>query len=139
MWALARSEPVLVRTDCEVNTKLETVTISSEGTSIQAEVVTSGEDKARGLSGRNCLNPDTGMLFLYELSGDYCFWMKDMNFSIDMIWMDDEKRIVTIKDSVSPETYPQSFCPEKPSQYILEVAPGFTAKAGWSIGTQLNW
>lgn len=128
-----------ISTDCDTNPNSETKTIRAGSVSIEAEVVTKGEDKARGLSGRNCLNPDSGMLFTYELTGDYCFWMKDMNFAIDMIWMDDEKQIVTIKDSVSPDTYPNSFCPDKPAQYILEVPAGYAADAGWSVGTAFRW
>lgn len=138
-WLFLRTETSPVRTDCDTNPALQTKDISAGETQVRAEVVESGADKAKGLSGRNCLNPDSGMLFMYELSGDYCYWMKDMNFSIDMIWLDDEKRIVTIQDSVAPETYPQSFCPDKPARYVLEVPAGFAARSGWNSDTTLNW
>lgn len=125
--------------DCMVNPELDIVPIQASNRLIHAEAVESGEDKARGLSGRDCLRPDSGMLFSYELSGDYCFWMKDMNFAIDIIWMDEDKRIVTIKDSVSPDSYPQSFCPDKPSKFILEIPADYASKADWIVGTQFSW
>lgn len=79
------------------------------------------------------------MLFTYELSGDYCYWMKDMKFDIDMIWLDEDKTIVTVKDNVSPDTYPQSFCPDRPASFVIELAAGMAAKYDWQVGTQLSF
>lgn len=131
-----RSNDALV---CNPYDALPTTTISSDKALIRAEVAENGEEKARGLSGRNCLDPDTGMLFTYGLSGDYCFWMKDMKFAIDMVWLDEDKKIVTIKDGVTPDTYPSSFCPDKPAQYIIEVAAGSAAAYEWKVGTTLSF
>ncbi len=138
-WLFFRPESSLLRTDCTTNPDLEVVEISAEDRTVRAEVAKTGEEKARGLSFRNCLNPGSGMLFSYELPGDYCYWMKDMNFPIDMIWLDEEKRVVTIKNSVLPSTYPQSFCPDKPTRYVLEVSSGYAQQAGWLVGTEFSW
>lgn len=124
---------------CNPGESLATTVISSDAALIRVEVAESGEEKAQGLSGRNCLDPDSGMLFAYDHSGDYCFWMKDMKFAIDMVWLDDEKKIVTIKDRVSPATYPESFCPSIPARYIVEVAAGQAADYGWQAGTILSF
>ncbi len=124
---------------CYTNYDLETITLSTDNKNISAEVASDGDDKVLGLSGRDCLNPDSGMLFAYELTGDYCFWMKDMNFPIDMIWLDDEKKVVTIESDVRPDSYPQTFCPTKPAQYILEVDTGYAEDVGWQIGTEFSW
>lgn len=139
VWLFVRKEPAQVRTGCDTNPALKTTIVSAGNSKVNAEIVESGEDKVRGLSGRNCLNPEGGMLFQYYLSGDYCFWMKEMRFSIDMIWLDDEKKIVTVKESVSPDTYPQSFCPDAPVRYVLEVPADFTDRADWGVGTVLSW
>ena len=138
-WLFLRPESSLLRTDCTTNPDLEVLEVSAGDRTVRTELAKTGEEKAKGLSYRNCLNPDSGMLFSYELPGDYCYWMKDMNFSIDMIWLDEEKRVVTIKDSVSPSTYPQSFCPDKQASYVLEVADGYAKRAGWQTGTQFTW
>lgn len=124
---------------CETNSSLATRTIYGNDRQVTAEVAEFEADKARGLSGRDCLNEDMGMLFPYALTGDYCFWMKDMKFPIDMIWLDNEKKIVTIMDKASPDTYPQGFCPDRPAQYILEVNAGAAERNGWTVGTGLEF
>lgn len=122
---------------CQTNSALATKTLTANNVQLTTEVAASGTEQATGLSGRNCIADDHAMLFPYAVAGDYCFWMKDMNFSIDMIWLDDEKKVVTIAANVSPETYPkQSFCPERPAQYIVEVQAGKAKASGWGIDTQ---
>lgn len=124
---------------CNINRDLRQTTISAKGANIVAEIAENEEDKVVGLSGRKCLGEENGMLFVYHNTGDYKFWMKDMNFAIDMIWLDDEKNIVTIKSKVDPDTYPRSFGPDRPAQYILEVNSGFAETADWTVGTKLDF
>lgn len=62
-----------------------------------------------------------------------------MNFAIDMIWLDEDKKIVTTQNSVAPDTYPQSFCPDQPAQYIVEVQAGKSKDSGWQVGTQFEF
>lgn len=109
---------------CQIDTALETTELQVNGQIFTAEIARSGKEQTRGLSGRDCLVEGRAMLFPYERPGDYCYWMKEMNFAIDMIWLDDEKEVVTIKSKVSPETYPESFCPDRPAQYVVEVPAG---------------
>lgn len=123
---------------CQTNPALETRSIWGNDWAVEVEVAETGEQKVRGLSGRNCLGYAKGMLFTYDLSGDYCYWMKDMNFAIDMVWIDDEQKVVTIREGVAPNTYPQSFCPDRPARYVLEVDAGFARQAGWRVGTQFE-
>lgn len=77
--------------------------------------------KARGLSGHKPLGDNEGMLFVFDKSDKYGFWMKDMKFSIDIIWIDENWRVVHIEKNVTPETYPKIFFPQKPSLYVLEI------------------
>lgn len=121
---------------CDSNPSLQTVTISGGSGTVVAEIA---KDKVLGLSGRNCLNHGRGMLFAYPTTSDYCFWMKDMKFSIDMIWLDEEKKIVTIHKNATPESYPGTFCPTQPAMYILEVPAGYADTVGWQDGTQLQF
>jgi len=102
------------------------------------EVASDDASRARGLGGRSSLASDTAMLFTFDESSlDRCFWMKDMNFAIDMIWLDESKKVVDIKENVSPDTYPKNFCPTKPAQYVLEVQAGLSNAAGVDVGSQL--
>lgn len=78
----------------------------------------------KGLSGRDGLGTDEGMFFIFKKPSNYGFWMKDMKFPIDIIWIGQDFRIVHIEKSVFPNTYPKVFYPNAPSQYVLEVSAG---------------
>ncbi len=83
--------------------------------------------RQKGLSARDSIGARDTMLFVFDNPAQRCFWMKDMKFSIDMVWLDAAKQIVAIEHNVSPNTYPQNFCHDN-AQYVLEFAAG-TAKA----------
>ncbi len=101
------------------------------GTTIAVEVESTEAAREHGLSGRTSLAPNSGMLFVFEQPGMYGFWMKDMNFAIDMIFADASGRIVTIAHDATPESYKQNppvvFYPAAPILYVLEVPAGFAA------------
>ena len=105
---------------------------------IKVEVLNTPETRAQGLSGRVNLAENNGMLFVFENPNNYPFWMKDMNFSIDMIWIGENMKITYIKKNATPESYPESFGPkEKTSKYVLEVFSGFTDKYNLKIGDKV--
>lgn len=80
--------------------------------------------REKGLSYRSGLEKNTGMLFVFQEPNIYTFWMKDMNFPLDIIWLDQDKKIVHIEHALSPSTYPESFGPKIPTQYVIEVSAG---------------
>lgn len=94
-------------------------------------VADSPNERTRGLSGRERLAEREGMLFSFSDENEYCIWMKDMNFSIDAIWLDADQKVIDIKTNISPNTYPETFCPKKPAKYILEVNAG--SAQNWQI------
>lgn len=93
----------------------------------------------KGLSFRESLSPQTGMLFIFSTPNVYQFWMKDMKFAIDIIWLDENKKVVYIEEFVDPSTYPQSFGPETPTQYAIEIPAGDTTKVGLKVGDLINF
>jgi uncharacterized membrane protein (UPF0127 family) len=97
---------------------------------INIEIAESDEARARGLSGRTTLESGHGLLFVFPTPGMYGFWMKDMNFPIDIIWISDDWRILGIEKSVSPESYPTAFYPKSPITYALELPAGEAEKLG---------
>lgn len=103
------------------------------------EQVTTPEAMAKGLSGRTSLPQDQGMLFTYSQPGEYCFWMKDMQFPIDIIWVDADKKVINVHENVPPESYPEEFCPDKPAMYVIEVNAGVAKQAYLSSGSQLQF
>lgn len=108
------------------------------GSVIVAEVADTPAKQQQGLSGRSGLGPDRGMLFVYDESRIPSFWMKDMNFALDIIWIGHEKTVVGITENISPDTYPQTFSPDQPVQYVLEVPAGYANRTGVEVGDPAN-
>ena len=102
---------------------------------IEAEVADTRERQARGLSGRRSLGRDRGMLFPYARAGRYGFWMPDMHFDIDIVWIRGD-RIVDISHRVShiPVGPPPTIRPREPADLVLEVEAGSAVRRGWRIG-----
>ena len=106
---------------------------------VELEVVSSAEALQLGLSGRSFLPQKEGMLFDFGVEGFRCMWMKDMNFALDMIWLNDQKTVVHIEEDVTPDTFPDRFCSEYPARYVLEVNSGVATSAGLETSQQLQW
>lgn len=95
---------------------------------IVAETVADEASRARGLSGRTSLGTNEGMLFRFDEAGTYPFWMKDMQFPIDIVWISGF-RIVGFEQNVMPEPgVPDSelklYMPPEPVDKVLELAAG---------------
>ncbi len=101
------------------------------------EVVTTQAEQEQGLSGRETVPENYGMLFVFPQEERTGFWMKDMLVPIDIIWLSDTGTILGIEDSVSPDTYPEAFYPPQPAKYVLETKAGEARRRGWSVGTQI--
>lgn len=106
-------------------------------TTITIEYARTPDEQLKGLSGRAALPEGNGMLFVFDSLDAHPFWMPDMKFAIDMIWIGKDKKIVYIKDNATPESYPAVFKSGTPALYVLEVPSGFAAKSGWIVGTPL--
>ena len=99
--------------------------IKIAGQEIKVELAVSDAEKGKGLSGRTGLAPNTGMLFVFEKPGPYAFWMKDMNFPIDIIWLSEDLKVVYIKQNTRPESYPDAFGPaDVPTQVGIPTSVG---------------
>lgn len=95
--------------------------------------------REKGLSYREALSPNTGMLFIFDTSDTHKFWMKGMNFPIDIIWLDQDKKVVYIEHSLSPVTYPKAFGPSTPTQYVIEIPAGDAGRLGLILGDIINF
>lgn len=102
------------------------------------EVSDTQEKQVKGLSGRQDLPEGSGMLFAYPEAGNECIWMKDMHFSLDILWLNADKKVIKLEKSVSPETYPRSFCADG-TQYVIELNAGEAAKAGVKVGQHIEF
>lgn len=108
-------------------------------TTIFVKTARTPEQQRKGLSGKISLPGEQGMLFIFSKPGMYGFWMKDMLFSIDMIWIQNGK-ILTIEKDVAPEPYvknPKIFYPPTPVTEVLEVNAGFAKAKGFKEGDEV--
>jgi len=121
----------------DLDQQIDSVTINDHRFSV--EIAETERARQRGLSGRQELPLDSGLLFIFPKPDYYPFWMKEMNFPIDIIWLDSDKKIVDITANLSPETYPESSRPQNPAQYVLEINAGLSEKLNFKIGDQAQF
>lgn len=88
--------------------------------------------KQKGLAIKDSLNENQSMMFLFPSVNKQSFWMKDMRFPIDILWIDENDKIVHIEHSLSPCERWTLFCtsyqPDSNSLYVLETVSGLTDK-----------
>lgn len=104
--------------------------IFPDGTVFRLTDVSSDSDRARGLAGVKSLGATEGMVFRNFSTSQVGIWMKDMSIDIDIMWLDDDKKIIHIEQQISPNTYPKSYRnpPGTAARYVIEVPAGTVAK-----------
>jgi uncharacterized protein len=106
---------------------------------VQVVVVSTEKAKQKGLGGRTHLDEGEGMLFFFDNEDIYPFWMKDMQFPIDIIWIAADGTIVDMWQNASPDTYPNAYHPRAKSKYVLEVYAGFAQKNNLHEGNMVRF
>lgn len=114
----------------------ENPTVAIDDVVVTVEVADTPSARTTGLSEHSSLGESEGMWFIFDEPGQRYFHMKDMDFPIDIIWLDEDRQIVDITHEISPETYPDRFTSETPAQYVLEVNAGFARENDISAGDQ---
>ena len=116
--------------------KLESVefpvgTIKVDDVPLQVQIADTEPRRARGLMFQDALPYDQGMIFVFDQPGLYSLWMLNMQFSLDMIWFDENGNVVHIEKDVPPCKAAleiatcQSVVPDDEALYVLEVTSGF--------------
>lgn len=116
-----------------------TTTIKLKSATLRVQIANNPTQRELGLSNRISLPSDAGMLFIFPSIGKYSFWMKDMNFPIDIIWIRSNREVIGITKNVLPDTFPQSFYPPRDIQFVLEVNAGASDRFGIATGTVLSF
>lgn len=114
--------------------------LDTQLTCVDLELAVSEQQKAIGLSKYRILPESQGMLFVYDKPEKACIWMKDMSFSIDIVWLNEDEKITKIKENVSPQTYPDIFCSKTDdTAFVIELVAGVADKAGLKVGDTLKF
>ncbi len=101
---------------------------------IKTNVAADPKSRAEGLSGTASLCEDCGKYFIFDKEGYYPFWMKEMNYDLDIIYIDKDNKIVNIFENVKKESYPDVIENSMPAKYVLEVNSGIVAEYGMGVG-----
>lgn len=105
------------------------------GTTIRVEVMDTAAKQAQGLSGREPLRENEGMLFLFDTPGVYPFWMKDMKFQIDIIWILGNTIVGFEENAELPSGFSiPRYSPPSVVDSVLEMNAGSVKRLGIQIG-----
>lgn len=114
---------------------LRTTTVTVNMSTITVRVAETPKERQQGLSGTPPLGPNDGMLFIFQRPGADGIWMKDMNYPIDIVWLDNDKLVIHQVEGVSPDTYPKVFYSPTPANYVVELPSGYLAAHHVMTGT----
>ena len=119
------------------------------GFELTADLAITEDQKTKGLAVKDDLKENESMLFVYEQPSRLGFWMKDMKFPIDIIWLDSNGTVVHIEHNLQPcvsipkigSSIPNCpiYTPDKDSLYVLETVAGFAQKHNVKIGTNIDF
>jgi uncharacterized membrane protein (UPF0127 family) len=101
---------------------------------IKVEIADTQELRTKGLSHRDELEGVNGMFFLFDTVDRHSIWMKDMRFPIDVIWVDENLKVVGIDRGVQPESYPKKYFAPVPVRFVIETEDRFTETFGIAVG-----
>lgn len=93
------------------------------------------KEREKGLGGRESLCSACAMLFVFEKAGRHAFWMKNMHFSIDIIWLL-EDRVVFVAEEISPD-FPGILDPAVVADRVVEVNAG--AAKNINVGEKIRF
>ncbi len=105
---------------------------------IDVVVADTEKTRERGLSGLASIPSRAGLLMVFDTSDYYGIWMKDMQFPIDVIWIDDTLHVVDTSEVLKPEDFPEVYEPSRPARMALEVNAQFVATYKIEIGDEVR-
>lgn len=113
------------------------------GERFEVRIADNRDKRAKGLGDSKPLEKNEGMLFVFETAGKYQFWMKDLSYPLDIIWVaggtivDIAPRVAPPIAGESPESY-RKYAPRLPADRVIEVAAGTVDRLGIKIGDSVR-
>ncbi len=121
------------------NLNPKTPEVCIQDTCFSIEIADTPEERQRWLMYRQELPELSGMLFVFEQAGQYNFWMKNTLIPLDMIWINDQNKIIDIKQATPCTADPcPTYNPQWSSSYVLELNSWISQKYGIHIGDKVK-
>jgi len=115
---------------------LRVVPMTIGNSKFNLEVADTPETQEKGLMKRDSMPSDHGMLFVFDKAAKRNFWMKNTRIPLDIIYLDETGKVVSIKQM---KPYDQTgVSSDFPAKYAIELNAGAASKAGVKVGTVLN-
>lgn len=104
------------------------------------KIANTAATREKGLSGVKELQPNAGLLMIYEEDGFHQIWMKDMLIPIDIVWLDANKKVVHMVTDTSPDQSTKViFTPRKQARYIIELQSGSIRQQNIRLGQEATF
>lgn len=131
-------------TGCGSDLKFEQTELSLASNIFTVDVADTRTEQAQGLSGREKLEIDEGMLFVYADKKILDFWMKDMLFPIDLLWIEDNTIVAWQENMPIPLAGASlaelpTYSSPKAVNHVLELPAGTIKRLALSVGDQVTW
>lgn len=119
------------------------VSVKINGQLFKTEIAKTAGEQAKGLGGRPCIKSNQAMLFAFAKPGQYRFWMKDMKFPIDILWIGADHKVAAQEINVEPSTYHSSAPffendPQHLAQFVLEIQANRSPALHVNLGTPVQ-
>lgn len=119
------------------NVNYKTATVGNE--TFTLEVASTDADREKGLSEKDSIPADGGMLFDFGAYGDWRMWMVQMRFPIDIVWLTQDQKIVHIKHNATPAEYPEIYKSPSPAYYVVELPSGTMKRLDVQVGDSISF
>ncbi len=105
---------------------------------IKIELARTSDELTKGLSNRDFLDPNSGMLFIFPRTDIYKFWMKDTRIPLDIIWINHNQIVEMTSLNPPIDNNIPEYSPKNPANYVLEVNAGFIKNHDIKIGDKIT-
>lgn len=136
---ISSSTPDSINNPLSQSGLMASTTIKTPRSKIHATIADTEELQNRGLGGRLSMPEQDGMLFIFPTDLVQNFWMKDMNFPIDIVWINASKHVTGVTSNIATSTYPNLFSSPSAVRYVLELNAGSASRFGLKKGVQVSF
>ncbi len=115
---------------------------NNSSVSITCEIASTPKELSEGLMNRQELPEDKGMLFIYETLQNLSFWMKNILFPLDIVFLDEEGIVINVESADIepgvPDNELKRYNSFRPAQFVVEINQGLSTLYGIKEGTPTN-